>query len=393
MSSYQKECIHQLRLSQIYRPWLVGVAMTLAMSIGFVTGAHSWTRGNHAGRWSKGQTLKVCVDTPPGDAANQSKFQEAVSEAMAEWNEAQAEFGGLTLERATEDCNIRIHWEANRATWGSTAPGGPPVSVTIESNDGLNSRGVTRVLKHELGHAEGLGHSAASELMKADAYSSTPGVAPSAEDLNSPNPFTNPTADDKAGKRELYGTAEDLAKPKAESRTVQDQETGRWQYEYVLSSEKGEGLSSPVVSLAIELPDHVTDETWRTEKLPEGWTASCLSGRAQEGAGRKQLDSEEAQPPSLLWFSVEDPELGVYPGGTVTFHISSELAPARARGFASSVSHDTAEFELDVPSKTSEQPPPQTPCGHCGSGGTGIEVALVLSLGALAGFVVRRRRS
>jgi hypothetical protein len=43
-------------------------------------------------------------------------------------------------------------------------------------------------------------------LMPEDAYTSTPGTGLSDDDLNSEDEFEGPNDDDKAGKKEMYGT-------------------------------------------------------------------------------------------------------------------------------------------------------------------------------------------
>jgi hypothetical protein len=154
-------------------------AAVLAMLAGLALPASAWERGNHAGGWAKGAALKIAVDTPPGNAAEQAAFLDAVAEAMAEWNDAQAPFGGLELEISTDPKpDIHISWKNNLGPYGSTKPGKNPVEVVIATGKGLDSRGITRVLKHELGHAEGLGHSAKSDLVKGDPTARCPASSP-----------------------------------------------------------------------------------------------------------------------------------------------------------------------------------------------------------------------
>src|SRR6185437_10441851 len=157
--------------------------------------ASAWERGNHANDWTKGATIKVFVDPVPAGAP--AGTAAAVTEAIKEWNDAQAKFGGLTLMTTGADkTNSEIH-----ISWGKLADLGAgiteakkdadpgftktTVKVKIPFDGGLNDRGITRILKHELGHAEGLGHSAKSDLMKEDAYTSKPGKAPTVADVNS----------------------------------------------------------------------------------------------------------------------------------------------------------------------------------------------------------------
>ncbi len=328
------------------------VASALLAGLFLIAPAYAWERGNHAGDWGKGATLKVCVDTPPGTPEQQAEFYEAVFEAIAEWNEAQAAFGGLTLEYtpSKNNCDVRIHWQANAPEWGSTAPGGPPVDVTIESNDGLNSRGVTRVLKHEFGHVEGLGHSANSDLMREDAYSSTPGTAPSADDLNSADPFTEPTADDLAGKKEMYGTVVEQSKSQTTSNATYNGALDIWQYIYELFALMGPTFVDPVTEFTIDLPPGVGPADFTVTQLPPGWVWEFHDGGVS-GSG-KQLDREEAHSPSLLRFKAPSPALGIAPGETATFLLTSPMAPTETRSFTNSPNHDTDESWVMAPGGT-----------------------------------------
>jgi hypothetical protein len=311
--------------------------------------AFGWESGNHATTWTKGQTIKVCVDTPPGTPAEQQVYNDAVAEAMREWNAAQAEFGGLTLELATTDCDVQIKWEANASSWGSVDPGTDPVVATIESNDGLNSRGFTRILKHEFGHVEGLGHSAKSNLMKENAYSSTPGEQPSQADLNSADPYIEPTADDKDGKKELYGTAEELSKSEASSNASFDGISGLWVYDYALRALSALGLIDPVTEFTIDLPPGITEAHFTVTHLPPDWQWAFYAGPVSPGS--KPLDTELASP-SLLSFTASSPTFGVAPGDSVVFQITSPLGPTTRRAFTNSPNYDSDEFTVQVPIPT-----------------------------------------
>ncbi len=310
----------------------------------------AWERGNHAGDWTKGGALKVAVDTPPGNAAQQAAFLEAVAEAMAEWNDAQKPFGGLKLELSTAaNPDVRISWKDKADEWGATSPGKGPVRVTVESDDGINSRGVARILKHELGHVEGLGHSAASALMKEDAYSSTPGKAPSAADLNSAAAFINPTADDLAGKKALWGTAEKLSKSAASS-TPSFDGVG-WTYRYKLQALAG--FTDPVTEFTIDLPNGVEFGDLTGYFEPTGWNHQFYSGLADD-VGRV-LDRDEAPSPSLLSFFASSPSFGLLPGQIGDFGFSSLLSPTETRAFTNSPSYDSDEFfRLAAPGRVPE---------------------------------------
>lgn len=318
----------------------------LAASFLFIcNNALSWERGNHAGDWARGQTVRVCVDPPPGDPDQQAQYYAAVDEAMAEWNDAQSEFGGLTLERADTDCDVTIHWQDNYDAWGRTF-NGYPVDVTIESDDGLNSRGVTRVLKHEFGHVEGLKHSAKSALMREDAYSSNPGHAPSAEDLNSADPFTAPTEDDKAGKKEMFGTVEEESKSDANGNAVYDDVNGYWRYDWSLLAFQGPTYVDPVTEFTIDLPPGVGESDFNVTVMPSGWVWNYYFQNVTSG---KPLDVDAGPSPALLSFTATSPEYGIFPGGNANFQITSPLGPVETRAFTNSPSYDSDESMVVAP--------------------------------------------
>jgi hypothetical protein len=333
----------------------------------------AWVRGNHAGRWTRGATLTIAVDAPPGTAAEQAARYEALAEAVAEWNDAQRPFGGLTLQVATGTPparpDIHIAWFNDRNE--STAPGGPPVEVHI-GYQGLDARGVTRVLKHELGHAEGLGHSALSNLMRIDAYSSRPGRAPSDADLNSAGAFISPTADDIAGKRALWGTKARAAAGAVAGAVavvaVKDQKAvaapagvaagGGYEYDYQLQGLSGPGYDQPIISLAIEVPSGLDATYFTALALPSGWTLAYTEGTVESGG---RFDDGESPQTSILSFTAVSPSYGVPPGGSVTFSIQSPLGPGSARAFTSSPAGDADEFSVPAPTAGAPPPPPPSP--------------------------------
>jgi hypothetical protein len=328
--------------------WLLALAVVCCAS----QPGYAWTRGNHAGRWAKGATVKIKVDTPPGDAAQQLAYTEALAEAIAEWNTAQAEFGGLTLETTTEGAgDIHISWHNDLEE--STAPGGPPVEIHIgyqkQAGGSLNSRAIARILKHELGHAEGLGHSAASMLMREDAYSSNPGHAPSDADLESNNAFIDPTDDDKAGKKNMYGTAERLNRAAAGSNASFN--GSFWQYDYLLQGLVDLGLTSPITQFTLEVPTGLSESAFSVLNLPNGWNYQFFDGEVVPGGRFSDLELEA---PSLLSFAAESIGDGIYPGMFGQFSLASPFAPTETRVFTNSPSYDSDEFSLAFPTAVPE---------------------------------------
>ena len=99
---------------------LVGLAFVLVALT--ATSAAAWERGNHAGDWTKGATIKVFVDPIPAGAP--AGTAEAVTDAIKEWNDAQAVFGGLTLMTEGADktnSEIHIRWGSRLAAFGVTS--------------------------------------------------------------------------------------------------------------------------------------------------------------------------------------------------------------------------------------------------------------------------------
>jgi hypothetical protein len=362
-------------LAMVFRRKWNRVFLLLALVVVFCSpqASYAWTRGNHAGRWAKGATVKIKVDTPPGDAAQQLAYTEALEEAIAEWNTAQAEFGGLKLETTTEGAgDIHVSWHNDLEE--STAAGGPPVEIHIgyqkQAGGSLNSRGIARILKHELGHAEGLGHSAASMLMREDAYSSNPGNAPSDADLESINAFIDPTADDKAGKKNMYGTAERLNRAGAASNASFN--GSFWQYNYLLQGLVDLGLTNPITQFSLEVPTALSESAFSVLNLPNGWNYQFLDGEVAPGGRFSDLELEA---PSLLSFAAESAGDGIFPGMIGQFSLASAFAPADTRVFTNSPSFDSDEFSLSFPAAVPEP------------------TSLVILAMAVVGALIRRKRA
>ena len=160
------------------------IMFTVLVTLGMVQATWAWESGLNSTSWSMGAELNVFVDeVPAGDlppGITNDILKAAVAEALKEWNDAQQEFLGLKLIKdgvTKQNADIHISWEKNRSSWGTSNPkddydknkngfGKETARVQIEMGDGLTKDGITRVLKHEIGHAEGLGHSAQSPLMK-----------------------------------------------------------------------------------------------------------------------------------------------------------------------------------------------------------------------------------
>jgi hypothetical protein len=317
--------------------------------VALIAPADAWKRGNHASDWRPGQTLKLAVDTPPGDAAQQKAFLEAVAEAVAEWNTAQAAFGGLKLEISTAaGPDVHISWGGS--AWGGTKPGKSPVEVNVQitgKTGTLNSRGVARTLKHELGHVEGLGHSANSALMKEDAYSSNPGKAPSAADLNTADPFIGPTADDLAGKKTMWGTTEKLNEASVDSSASFNGID--WRYTYLLQALVGPTFSVPITEFTLDLPLGIDADDMHDFLLPVGWREQFLAGLFTPDPSLDPLDIDEGPSPSLLRFFAESPSFGLLPGQNALFAFSSDFVPTNSRAFTNSPSFDSDELTVLAP--------------------------------------------
>lgn len=357
---------------------LVAAAMAVAVAIPLATSASdtlAWGKGLNAGAWSPGATLKVCVDAVPGDAP--AGTSAAVDAAIAAWNTAQAPLGGLTLVRDDGDkanCDIHISWDANLASWGEAYPKDSTdrlrdpafkkdtVRMTIdhkETQDGvaLNANGIQGIIKHELGHAEGLAHSPLSPLMQKAAFS--PGLGgspprprpPTTSSLNNGGAVAVPVADDLEGKKALWGTS-----PKESRSTTPSSPGPYYDYESYTSlyrwSLYGEldcqsACTGPITDFAVEIPDGVLADGILT--APSGWNAQLIDARVSTpGPGEKALDAV-LRGSSVAYFSAQSPGQGIQPGQTKEFVLETSVPPGIVRTFTGSPSWDSDEAFVTGP--------------------------------------------
>lgn len=338
------------RISLLQAGVLAGLAIfalqsTEAQAWKITTGADKW--------WTKGASLKVYVDAIPGGAP--AGTDKAVAEAIKEWNDAQKPFGGLTLEITTkkEDADIHVNWEKDRAAWGTTHDkdsvdktnngfGKDTVRMAIEYGDGINANGIIRTLKHEFGHAEGLDHSEKSDLMRQKAYGKE-GKAPKAADLNADPPFVEPTADDKAGKKETWGTVKELSKSNAEDEVTFDGTF--WHYRYFLTALIGPDFVDPVTEFTLELPSFFNASLIQVETMPNGWAHSFFD--VFFTVDLKPLDSDHGW--DLFSFTTEELGSGLRPGQTYQFGFRSKYGPGSGRAFTNSPNFDGDQFRVRAP--------------------------------------------
>jgi len=222
-----------------------------------------------------------------------------------------------------------------------------PVEVNSTVGDGLNDRGVQRVLMHELGHVKGLGHSALSDIMKWN-FRGQGGNSPTAADLNGADAFETPNADDIALNKLLHG----IEPPKSIAEIIADviqEAINLWRFLYILQGQIGPGLVDKITRFTVEVPSPVNGQTeLQVVTLPPGWQAAYIPGEPA-GAPGTSLDEDEELQSAILTFWTDDPQFGVGPGESLPFEVLSPWGPVMRRAFTNSPNADTAEFLVPVP--------------------------------------------
>jgi len=302
--------------------------------------------------WTKGATLNVYVDTPPGGAP--AGTVAAVNNAIAMWTAAQATIKGLTLvnnnqNKATAD--IHISWGKNLANWGLTSEkddvdmknngfGKQTVRMTVEYGDSINANGIQAILMHELGHAEGLGHSEDSVLMATAAFGGT------AAGLNGSTAATQtPGADDTAGKKNLWGTVAKASLSTTTGTVVVVGNQYQYQYTVLAATQCPAGpCTDNVTAFAVEIPASVVDSVLVTP--PGNWSYQVIP---VSSGGTKPLDGEPIGSP-LVYFGANSQSYGIAPGSSAVFEIETATAPTTVRTFTNSPDWDSDESSVEGPS-------------------------------------------
>ena len=173
--------------------------------------------------------------------------------------------------------------------------------------------------------------------------------APSAADLNSAAGFTNPTADDIAGKKAMFATAEKLSKSITNSSASFDGLF--WNYGYDLRALVGPTFSEQVTRFTLDLPhgDGLGDLSGFVE--PNGWSHEFFDGTFDRSP---KLVDDEASSPSLISFFATASSFGVFPGQEAHFGFSSLFGPAASRSFTNSPSFDSDESQVLAPAQIPE---------------------------------------
>jgi hypothetical protein len=333
-----------------YRPRALWLAIFCIML--FADGfAYAWTPGAHASDWKPGQEIDIAFEFPPGaDAAERFEYLLSLQSAVNTWNNAQAPFGGLKLvvviKSAISYPDVIVRWKPHipKAPGGTSEPLGTtssdprtngPIHVDINIGSGLSNDGLTSVLVHELGHVEGLGHSAASELMKASHKKSDFDFG------------IDPTADDLLGKKSMWGT--EIKTSSSELHGEFTPSGPSWDYKFTLHAV--EGFTDPVTEWTIDLLAGTRLADFHDFILPDGWLFSYLSGEVKPG--EDYIDSDPSSP-ALLRFYAASASAGIMPSQTGVFGFSSLLQPGETRAFTGAVSYDSDQFRISAPSVVPE---------------------------------------
>jgi hypothetical protein len=264
---------------------------------------------------------------------------------------------GVTAANA----DVSISWDKLANVGGGvTNPGKGPVSVVLPYDGGLTANGIQNLAMHEFGHAEGLGHSADSALMKANAFSSTK-KAPTVADINAAANLA-PTADDLAGKKNLWGTAPAKAAA-VEKLNIATPAGPMFNYDYEIGGQVGPGFSDPITEFAVDLPGSLTPTAFASDfqniVVPAGWTYTFYQGGPiAPSDGVVAEDDDEADSPSILSFDATSPSYGILPGDTSgDFTYSSLLAPTLTGSYTNDPDYDSTVFaDTLVPSIAVPEP-------------------------------------
>lgn len=378
---------------------LAAAVLALAAAMPWTPEAGAWKKGINSDAWTKGATLYVFVSSPPSQ-----EISDAVDSVIAAWNSAQAEFGGLTLVRDTDKTktHIWIAWRAEIISWGATSRKGrfvdfeqDIVKIEIKTAEGINANGIRAVLMHELGHAQGLGHSADSELMKENPCAED-NYRPKASELNACGASIAPTSDDKAGTKSLWGTG----KKRSKSNTYQIPQNvgGVWRYRYTVTAEtdsdcEGGLCTDKITGFTVEVADAALEDAEVTPPSPE-WSCQLIDARMAPSGETGRLPVDTLPRGSSLANCWTSESFGIAPGGSAEFVIETSVPPGTVRTYTSSPSFDSDESFVIGPNPEypvggiGEPPAPEANAAAEGSGSSGPSYAVLAGAAAAVALLV-----
>lgn len=373
-----------------HRLWLLGLAFA-AYSCAAPTLVLGHARGNHAGRWSPGQEVRVCVCEPPAGVDTT-----AVTDALDVWNNSKDFAAGVRGLRMTwtqsildcnnppADCDVVLGWSPGNA-WGAVQPPGgglnDPVRVDAEGED-VNARGLQRILMHEFGHVKGLGHSALSVIMRWN-FRGSGGNSPTAGDLNGADAFEAPNDDDSALNRILHSPAVPKAAGANAQGNAERLSGGGWRYYYLIEGRDDQpSFMQPITRFTLELPSTMSGfSDLLVTQMPPGWNFQYFPPEPALTSGQ-DLDNEEQLQKAVLTFFAINPANGIFPGGAGFFEFRSPWAPTIQRAYSNSPTADSDEFLLKGPAGPPLEDVPAT--------STWGFVLLALAMTTAATLVMRR---